>query len=168
MTENVAVNLLTPLAGHLTSGANRPRLVEFRGVLTPQQLDAPSDEIAAFARSAAAHDVGWMRRVSVRGKDRFRWLSGMVTNTIKDLPTNSGAYNLVLNAQGRIQGDLTVWREVEDQLELQIAADQYEKLTAHLEHFIIMDDVELVLHDASAETAIGLTGPKAADVLVRM
>jgi folate-binding protein YgfZ len=106
--------------------------------------------------------------VSVRGKDRFRWLSGMVTNTIKDLPTNSGAYNLVLNAQGRIQGDLTVWREVEDQLELQIAADQYEKLTAHLEHFIIMDDVELVLHDASAETAIGLTGPKAADVLVRM
>ena len=167
MTENVAVNLLTPLAGHLTSGANRPRLVEFRGVLTPQQLDAPSDEIAAFARSAAAHDVGWMRWVSVRGKDRFRWLNGMVTNSIKDLPTNSGAYSLVLNAQGRIQGDLTVWRE-DDQLELQIAADQYEKLTAHLDHFIIMDDVELVLHDPAAETAIGLTGPKAVDVLARM
>ena len=167
MTENVAVNLLTPLAGHLTSGANRPRLVEFRGVLTPQQLDAPSDEIAAFARSAAAHDVGWMRRVSVRGKDRFRWLNGMVTNSIKDLPTNSGAYSLVLNAQGRIQGDLTVWRE-DDQLELQIAADQYEKLTAHLDHFIIMDDVELVLHDPAAQTATGLTGPRAVDVLARM
>ena len=167
MTENVAVNLLTPLASHLTSGANRPLLVEFRGVLTPQQLDAPSDEIAAFARSAAAHDVGWMRRVSVRGKDRFRWLNGMVTNSIKDLPTNSGAYSLVLNAQGRIQGDLTVWRE-DDQLELQIAADQYEKLTAHLDHFIIMDDVELVLHDPAAQTATGLTGPRAVDVLARM
>lgn len=167
MTENVAVNFLTPLAGHLTSGANRPRLVEFRGVLTPLQLDAPSDEIAAFARSAAAHDVGWMRRVSVRGKDRFRWLNGMVTNSIKDLPTNSGAYCLVLNAQGRIQGDLTVWRE-DDQLELQIAVDRYEKLTAHLDRFIIMDDVELVLHDPAAETTIGLTGPKAVDVLARM
>src|SRR5215469_14219283 len=108
-----------------------------------------------------------MRRVSLRGKDRFRWLNGMVTNSIKDLPNNSGAYSLVLNAQGRIQGDLIVWRE-DDKLELQIAADQYEKLMAHLNHFIIMDDVELVLHDPAAETTIGLTGPKAADVLTRM
>ena len=45
--------------------------------------------------------------------------------------------------KGRIQGDLTVWREGEA-LELVIAADQYEKLMAHLDHFIIMDDVELV------------------------
>ena len=49
----------------------------------------------------------------------------------------------MLNAQGRIQGDLWVWRD--DALELEIAADQYEKLLAHLDRFIIMDDVELVL-----------------------
>jgi folate-binding protein YgfZ len=91
----------------------------------------------------------------------------MVTNSIKDLPTDSGVYSLVLNAQGRIQGDLSIWRE-EDQLELQLAADQYEKLTSHFEHFIIMDDVELVLHDAAAETTIGLTGQKAVEVLARM
>ena len=47
----------------------------------------------------------------MRGKDRFRWLSGMVTNMVKDLEPNAGAWNLVLNAQGRIQGDLTVWRD---------------------------------------------------------
>jgi aminomethyltransferase len=73
----------------------------------------------------------------------------------------------VLNAQGRIQGDLTVWREGES-LELEIAADQHEKLTSHLDRFIIMDDVELVPHDAAAETAVGLTGPKASEVLARM
>ena len=78
----------------------------------------------------------------MRGEDRFRWLSGMVTNTVNDLGANSGAWNLVLNAQGRIQGDLYVWRE-RRRLELEIAADQYEKLIAHLERFIIMDDVEL-------------------------
>jgi hypothetical protein len=49
--------------------------------------------------------------VAVRGEDRFRWLSGMVTNTVNDLAVNAGAWNLVLNAQGRIQGDLHVWRE---------------------------------------------------------
>ena len=66
-------------------------------------------EIEALLSGAAVHDLGWMRRIAVRGEDRFRWLSGMVTNMVKDLAPNAGAWNLVLNAQGRIQGDLTVW-----------------------------------------------------------
>jgi aminomethyltransferase len=86
---------------------------------------------------------------------------------VNDLPANGGAWNLVLNAQGRIQGDLTVWREG-DALELVIAADQYDKLLAHLDRFIIMDDVELVAIDPTTETTIGLTGPQSREVLARM
>jgi folate-binding protein YgfZ len=169
MTENLAVTALpTPLAAQLlASVANAPGLVEFHGTLTPHEFDAPGNEIAALATGAAAHDLGWMRRINVRGEDRFRWLSGMVTNTVNDLPANGGAWNLVLNAQGRIQGDLTVWREG-DALDLVIAADQYDKLLAHLDHFIIMDDVELVAQDPAAETTVGLTGPQARDVLTRI
>ncbi|MGA7242312.1 MAG: folate-binding protein [Terracidiphilus sp.] len=170
MTENLAVSALpTPLAAQLlaTSAANAPRLAEFRGALTPYEFDVPAGEIAVLVKGAAAHDLGWMRRVNVRGEDRFRWLSGMVTNSVNDLPSNGGAWNLVLNAQGRIQGDLTVWREG-DALDLEIAADQYERLMAHLDRFIIMDDVELVSLDATAETTVGLTGPQAREVLVRM
>jgi folate-binding protein YgfZ len=145
----------------------------YRGVLTPVELDAPARETEALARGAAVHDLGWLRRVAVRGEDRFRWLSGMVTNTVNDLKPNAGAWSLVLNAQGRIQGDLTVWREGEN-LELEIAADQYDHLMAHLERFIIMDDVELVPlngegpGEASAEVPLGLTGPKADEVLERL
>ena len=148
---------------------------------------------------------GLARRVAVRGADRFRWLSGMVTNTVNDLFPNSGAWNLVLNAQGRIQGDLTVWRGGEEAspqrrnpaggapksqgktdqmlgtpfagesgLELEIAADQMDRLLAHLNTFIVMDDVELVSLDeepvgeAGSETAIGLAGPEADAVLERV
>lgn len=138
--------------------------------MTPQELDAPAAETAALTAGAAVHDLGWLRRIAVRGEDRFRWLSGMVTNTVSDLPSNGGAWNLVLNAQGRIQGDLTVWREG-DNLELEIEASQTDRLLAHLEHFIIMDDVELAplsVDPALAETALGLTGPKASEVLTRM
>jgi folate-binding protein YgfZ len=126
----------------------------------------------------------------------------MVTNTVNDLFPNTGAWNLVLNAQGRIQGDLTVWRGGEEpspqrrspagpeplsgdrmlgtpfagesELELEIAADQFEKLLAHLNKFIIMDDVELVplgdeqVGETGSETAIGLTGPQAGEVLERV
>jgi folate-binding protein YgfZ len=163
----------TPLAALLVQESRSLQLVAYRGVLTPRELDAPARETAALLSGAAVHDLGWLRRVSVRGEDRFRWLSGMVTNMVNDLGENAGAWNLVLNAQGRIQGDLHVWRDGES-LELEIAADQYEKLLAHLDHFIIMDDVELVprsvpaAEDSSFRTALGLTGPLATGVLARL
>jgi folate-binding protein YgfZ len=155
----------TAFAELLGSAATPHELSVYRGVLTPRELDEPATESAALATGAAAHDLGWLRRVAVRGEDRFRWLSGMVTNMVNDLAPNAGAWNLVLNAQGRIQGDLTVWR-TRDQLELELAADQYDRLLAHLEHFIIMDDVELV--PLSGEAACGLTGPAADQVLARV
>jgi len=202
LTQTLQVTALSVL---LQSSRTSPAIVPYRGVLTPKQLDAPEKETAALVRGAAIHDLGWLRRVAVRGADRFRWLSGMVTNTVNDLFPDSGAWNLVLNAQGRIQGELTVWRGGEEtspqrrnpvgnagkkqdkagqvlgtpfagesELELEIAADQMERLLAHLNAFIVMDDVELVSIDeepvgeTGSETAIGLTGPEADAVLERV
>ena len=177
---NVAASpAATVPAGFLASTDPRPVCAAYHGVLSPVELDARAREIEALISGAAVHDLGWLRRSAVRGEDRFRWLSGMVTNMVKDLAPNAGAWNLVLNAQGRIQGDLTVWREPprrhgpvaggpgeSDDLELEVTADQAEKLLAHLDRFIIMDDVEL--ERLEEETAIGLTGPKAGEVLARL
>jgi folate-binding protein YgfZ len=167
MTEIAIVSstLATPLAALLESSGKISAFTTYRGVLTVKELDAPANEIAALASGAAVHDLGWLSRVTVRGEDRVRWLSGMVTNMVSELAPNAGAWNLVLNAQGRIQGDLHVWRQG-DALELELAADQREKLLAHLEHFIIMDDVELA--PIEGETALGLTGPLAEEVLDRL
>jgi folate-binding protein YgfZ len=205
-SEIVANVQATALANLLESAHIPHQLAAYRGALTPRELDAPEAEMAALIAGTALHDLGWMRRVSVRGADRFRWLSGMVTNTVNDLFPNSGAWNLILNAQGHIQGDVTVWREGEELspqrrspaggkpknavdgddkllgtpfagesgLELEITADQTEKLLAHLNKFIIMDDVELVplseeqVGEPGSETSIGLTGPLADEVLERV
>jgi len=115
--------IATPLTAWLASGETQPETTVYRGVITPLGLAARPTEIEALVYGAAVHDLGWLRRVKVRGEDRFRWLSGMVTNTVNDLAGNAGAWNLVLNAQGRIQGDLAVWRSGET-LELEIAVDQ--------------------------------------------
>ncbi len=200
---DLAANLqATALAAMLESARTPHELTIYRGALTPRELDAPEAETAALVLGAAIHDLGWMRRVAVRGADRFRWLSGMVTNTVNDLFPNTGAWNLVLNAQGHILGDLNVWREGEELspqrrsplgtpsqggdrllgtpfagesgLELEIAADQIDNLLAHLNRFIVMDDVELVslgeeqVGEAGSETAVGLTGPLAEEVLERV
>ncbi len=202
---NVAASpAATVLAGLLASADPPPLNSVYHGVLTPTELDARHAEIAALLSGTALHDLGWLRRFALGGKDRFRWLSGMVTNMVKDLPAGSGAWNLVLNAQGRIQGDLMVWRQPpqrqgpvagdpgqpsqrqgpvagdpgqppqrqgpvagdpgeSDDLELEVTAGQSDKLLAHLDHFIIMDDVELTL--VEDQTALGLTGPKAGCIL---
>src|SRR5579859_6547782 len=148
----------TPLAETLAAST----LVPYLGVLTPQHLDAPEAETAALFQGAAVHDLGWLRHVSVRGEDRFRWLSGMVTNAVETLPDHSGAYNLVLNAQGRIQGDAQTWRSG-DSIELETTANQAEALLAHLDRFIIMDDVELA--PVEGQSALGLTGPESTRLL---
>ena len=206
LKSDLAANLqATALASLLESAHTPHELTVYHGALTPRELDAPEVETEALAFGAALHDLGWMRRVDVRGADRFRWLSGMVTNTVNDLFPNTGAWNLVLNVQGHIQGDLTVWRAGEEQspqrrspvnpvkngnggqdpmlgtpfagesgLELEIAADQMDKLLAHLNKFIVMDDVELIplgdeqVGEAGSETAIGVSGPLAHEVLERV
>jgi folate-binding protein YgfZ len=83
--------------------------------------------------------TGWIR---VTGSDRVRWLNGMVSNFTQQLAPGEGCYNFVLNAQGRIQGDLTAFAEADAYL-LETRREQVPALMAHLDRFIIMDDVEL-------------------------
>jgi folate-binding protein YgfZ len=101
--------------------------------------------------------------VRIGGADRLRWLNGMVTNTVQALPEGRWNYSFLLNAQGRILGDANIYRNSEN-LILQTARSQAARLSAHLDHFIIMDDVELQPLDAS-HTAIGMAGPQSAKML---
>ena len=66
----------------------------------------------------------------------------MVTNSIADLQPGQGNYNFLLNAQGRIQGDAFIFAEPSAFL-IETSRDQLAAIIAHLDHFIIMDDVEL-------------------------
>jgi len=134
----------------------------------PQPLPLAGEaQLAALLRAAGVaplDDTGWIR---VTGPDRLRWLNGMVTNSIQTLQPGEGCYNFVLNAQGRIQGDLIAFAPESgqpDSLLLETGRDQVEKLLAHLNHFIIMDDVELAgISDERA--GVCMAGPQAAAML---
>jgi aminomethyltransferase len=120
-------------------------------------------EFAAITQASGVYDLGWRGKIIATGEDRARWLNGMVTNNIKDLPLNRGNYNFLLNAQGRIQGDMYVYDRGEYLL-IDSDRSQIEHLIKTLEHFIIMDDVELT--DSSEKiTSLGLQGPQSAEIL---
>lgn len=99
----------------------------------------------------------------IAGRDRVRWLNGMVSNNIRDLAPGHGVYAFVLNVQGQIQGDLYVFNRGES-LVAEIERGQVETLLPLLRRYIIMDKVEI--EDLSGKTTvIGLAGPKSAEVL---
>jgi len=144
----------------INPGAN---LAPYAGALTPKSFSSPNQELAAALSDAACFDLGYRTRIRITGEDRIRWLNGMVSNAIQALPENHGNYNFILNAQGRIQGDGYIYRRAGDVL-LDTDRSQAPRLLAHLDHFIIMDDVELHSLDETT-TGIGLTGPRAAQIL---
>jgi folate-binding protein YgfZ len=121
--------------------------------ITPSQL-------TAFLQGAgvARLERGWIR---VTGSDRVRWLNGMATNSVQQLTPGQANYNFFLNSQGRIQGDACIFA-TPDALLMETA--QAATLIPYLDHYIIMDDVELTEITASRH-GLTLAGPNAAPLL---
>ncbi|MBN9617850.1 MAG: folate-binding protein YgfZ [Acidobacteriales bacterium 59-55] len=124
---------------------------------------SPSAQLAALLHGAGISPLdstGWIR---VSGKDRVRWLNGMVTNSVKELQPGKGCYTFMLSAQGRIQGDAYIFAEAEAFL-LEAAADRVPGLIVLLGRFIIMDKVELA-DESGARAGLSLSGPRAVALL---
>jgi folate-binding protein YgfZ len=105
-----------------------------------------SNALTVLLEGAGFRPVTDRAFLRITGSDATRWLNGMVSNSIQALEPGEGNYNFLLNAQGRIQGDATVYRETTaEPTEFLLAtnAGQLETIQKHLDHFIIMDDVEL-------------------------
>jgi aminomethyltransferase len=152
---------ITPLSEEL-SNANSLPLQKYRGAASIGHFSNPAEELAALMNAVGIYDLGWRRRLRCTGEDRSRWLNGMVTNFVSNLEENAGCYAFVLNAQGRIQGDLDIYR-CSNSFWLETDAVQIDALTAFLDRYIIMDDVTL---EAQPQwTAIGIAGPRA-DALI--
>jgi folate-binding protein YgfZ len=120
-------------------------------------------ELEALRTGCGLFALAWRGRINVSGKDRVRWLHNMVTNNVRDLPVNRGNYNFVLNAQGRILGDMYIYNRGES-FALETDASQVQALTNAMKRFIIMDKVEMVEVGADS-VSVGICGPKAESLL---
>jgi len=129
----------------------------------PARFGKVTDEFAALRSTCGVYELPQRVKIRLTGNDRVRWLNGMVTNNIKDLPQNHGVYAFLLNPQGHILGDLIAIHRGKSLL---VESDQAQlaKILATFDHYIIMDDVEVA--DVSDTLAtIGVAGPHSAAVL---
>jgi folate-binding protein YgfZ len=148
-----------------TEPVSRIAAGQYNGVDAPLSYGDSAAELAALRSGCGLFHLAWRGLVTAGGKDRVRWLHNMVTNNVRDLALNHGVYAFVLNHQGRILGDMTIYNLGESLL-LETDRIQIDPLLTTMKRYIIMDKVDLA--DARDRfTAIGVCGPHTQDVLAK-
>ena len=86
--------------------------------------------------------------ILVTGKDRTTWLNGLVTCELAKRERGEGAYGLLVEKKGRIQTDLYIVPSADDSaFVLAVPASLRETILATLDHYLIMEDAEIVATD---------------------
>src|SRR5437667_12688343 len=143
--------------------SNTMRTAEYRGATSfAVYSDVPS-EFLALLSGCGVYDLGWRAKIVLTGKDRVRWLNGMVTNNVRDLSVGQGVYAFLLNPQGHILGDLYAYNRGESVL-VETDRAQLEKVLSVFRKYIIMDQVEIE-HISEKLSSIGIAGPHSGEVL---
>lgn len=129
------------------------------------QPSSPAGYVS-LREQAAWLDLSARGRIAARGEDRARLLHAMSTNLVEGLQPGEGCYAFFLNAQGRILGDANLLCAA-DHILIDTEPETAVSLATHIDKHIIADDV--TLEDVRARTcAIGIEGPRAADVLAAL
>jgi folate-binding protein YgfZ len=123
-------------------------------------------EYLALREGAAVLDFSARGKIAFAGEDRVRWLHGMVSNDVKGLAPGQGCYCFVLDSQGHIRADANVYAK-SDRLILDCAAEFTDELAALLDHFIIMDQVEMIMITGEMGT-LAVEGPKSEQILAQV
>jgi folate-binding protein YgfZ len=127
----------------------------------PSGLDSQRSKFETLVTACGVAELTGRAQIRLSGKDRTRWLNGMMTNNIRDLAVGHGVYGFLLNPQGQIQGDLYAYN-CSDYLLIETDRPQLENVLKLFRRYIIMDKVEIA---ESSDVPLQITGPKTAEVL---
>ncbi len=157
MRRTVLYNVQRDRGASFTDAGEWELAVEYEDCLVEHK--AVREDVGLVDRCARA-------RLAVTGKDRFKWLQGMISNDVTRL--ESGAPSVcacVLNSTGHVLADVTVVNRP-DSLLLDMAWENGRKVYEILQQFIITEDVEIV-DQSDGLACISLQGPTATEAWVR-
>ena len=120
-------------------------------------------EHAALRGAAAVLDLSARSRLCLGGTDAIRFLNGQVTNNVNDVIVGKGVYATLVNAKGKLQSDLNIYR-LDAEVLLDFEPGLSERVQRRLEQFVVADDVQVV-DVSSAYALFSVQGPRAAEVL---
>ena len=136
---------------------------EFFGCEIPSHYGDIAGEYRRLRKEAGVRDVSHFGKIKVTGRDRLRFLQGMLTNEIKALEPGKGTFALFLDVKGHIQADMKVYAFA-DHLLIVLQHYLVEKLLIGLDRYIMSEDVKM--NEVTAESFfIQVLGPDAGSFL---
>jgi len=105
-------------------------------------MQEPVSGYDALTRSVGVADLSDRTQVELTGADRANFLHNLCTNEIRKLPAGSGCEAFLLNAQGHILAHVYVFAG-QDAHVLDSVPGQGAKIIAHLDRYLIREDVQL-------------------------
>lgn len=140
---------------HRARGA---RFTERDGWLLPEHFGDVLAEYRAAREAVAVLDLSQRGMLQFTGPDRLSFLQGMLSNDLRGLKTFDGQYAALLTQQGKVVADVRVLCAM-NSFYLDFREFLKEKILAHLNRYLIADEVEIA--DRSEEYAtLSLQGPR--------
>ena len=122
------------------------------------------EEVRAVRQGSGVIDLSDRAKVQITGPDRVSFLDGLLTADVKSLAPRTSAYALLLTDKSKVVGDLRISVE-EDRIFLDIDAAEKDAIIAHIQKFLVSDDVTLA--DLRPCGHLEVHGPSSASVVSR-
>jgi folate-binding protein YgfZ len=129
----------------------------------------PSADYAAACSAAVVFDLSARGQVELTGPEAVQFLHNLCTNDIKNLPARRGCEFFLTTNKARVIGHGFAHRLLAEPptVVLDVDPGTGPKVSAHLNHFIVSEQVEIV-DRTGAVAQFHLAGPQAAAVIEKM
>lgn len=154
----------TPLyKQHVALGA---RITPFAGWDMPLYYSSIIEEHEAVRNKAGIFDISHMGTISLSGDDALALLEKVTCNDVSTMKLGQVRYNAILNDDGGLIDDITIYRKEEKNFTLIVNASNRERVLTRLQIFAT-DSVKI--EDLSPSLVLlALQGPMAEKILARL
>lgn len=148
---------------HQSLGA---RMVPFAGWEMPVQYSSIIEEHKAVRENAGIFDVSHMGEIIVSGEGALRFLDMVTCNRVASIEDGQVQYNAVVNEDGGLVDDITIYRLSSTEFFVCSNASNYEAVEAHFRKYKPNDVT--VINESEDWHQIALQGPNAESLLKKV
>ncbi len=145
------------------------KIIDFAGWYMPVRYSSSIQEHLFVRNNVGMFDLSHMGEIIVRGKQAIDLLQYVTCNDIGLLVDGQIQYNVILNENGGLVDDVTIYRVNPTEYFVVSNAANYEKVTAHLQRYQQEKNFTAceVIDQSDDWALIAIQGPKANDFMIK-
>jgi aminomethyltransferase len=137
---------------------HKGRMVPYAGWNMPVQYTSIIEEHMAVRNTAGLFDVSHMGEILIEGSEALNYLESITCNTVGSLKHGQIQYNALINDNGGLVDDITIYRENESSFFMVVNASNTDKAFSYIKSKAPAKDITIT-NKSSYYGQIALQGP---------